>query len=188
MNRLQLLFFAAAIVVSTGAMPAIQRQHGAHVHGTTTIDIAEDGKLLSFKFEMPGVNAVGYEHPPHNDEERAQLNVALAVLRAPGTWLVPNAEARCRLTQTNVEPNGFDEPKVAPAGAKAKGEHEHADIDVGYLFECEAPLNLRSVELDLIDRFPGTHVVNVNAALGSGQAQETFTTPHATITFSPASP
>ena len=74
MIRLRTMLIAGLISIpSIGASAAIQRQHGAHVHGTTTIDIASDGKLLSFKFEMPGVNAVGYEHPPHSAEERAQL-------------------------------------------------------------------------------------------------------------------
>jgi len=169
----------------------IERQHGAHVHGVTTITIAQDGQQLSVGMEMPGVNVVGYEHPPHSAGEQAKLDAAIEVLREPGQWFVPNAEALCRVSSVEVHPNGFGDDS-APSGAAPKANaaaaHEHADVDVAYQYACSAPLNLRSIDLRLIERFPGTHEVRVDIVSAGGQAQEVLSTPHAEITFSPNSP
>ena len=72
--------------------------------------------------------------------------------------------------------------------SKTADHHEHADVDIGYQFECDAPLDLRSIELRLIERFPGTHEVRVNVVSLGGQAQEVFSTARAEITFTPAAP
>jgi hypothetical protein len=167
-----------------------QRQHGAHVHGVTTMEIAQDGRQLSVTVEMPGMNAMGFEHPPHTVAEQAQLDAALNLLHKPSDWFSPNAEARCRLTNVEVTPNGFG-GSASDAGAKPSenetaNQHDHTDVDSAYQFECDAPLNLRSVDLRLIERFPGTHEVRVNIVSLSGQAQEVFSTPRAEITFAPA--
>jgi hypothetical protein len=183
----------ALMALPVASIARVEREHGAHVHGITTIDIAQDGKQLSIGFEMPGINAVGYEHPPHSASEQAQLDAALKILRAPADWLVPNVEARCKVTKVEVTPNGFASGASAAGSGQGPDDqspehHEHADIDVGYQFVCDAPLNLRSIDLRLIERFPGTHEVRVNVVSANGQAQEVFSTPHAEITFAPASP
>ncbi len=169
-----------SLAVLAAPLSATAARHlGAHVHGVTTLNIALDGQLLSIEGEMPGVNIVGFEHPPHSDAERAQLASALATLRNPAEWMKPNAEARCRVTTAEVKDDGFHD------GA---GAGQHADFDTRYLFTCDAPLNLRTIELSLIQHFSGTHEVRVNAVLPSGQAQEVFTTPVAAISFSPNAP
>jgi hypothetical protein len=186
-----LLCLAGLLVWPVASNARTAREHGAHVHGTTTIDIAQDGKQLSIGFEMPGMNAVGYEHPPRSDVEQAQLDAALKILNSPVDWFVPNAEARCKITGLEVTPNGFGaSSSAATAGVEAKSaeHHEHADVDVRYQYECEAPLNLRSIDLRLIERFPQTHEVRVNIVSPGGQAQEQFSSHQATITLSPAAP
>src|SRR5450755_4753961 len=121
----------ALMALPVASIARTQREHGAHVHGTTTIDVAQDGRQLSLFFEMPGVNAVGYEHPPHSAAEQAQLDAALKLLRAPADWLVPNGEALCKLANVDVTPNGFDstpspaDSKESPSD-KSPEHHEHA--------------------------------------------------------------
>jgi hypothetical protein len=175
------------------ASAEMQRQRGAHVHGVTSMRIAQDGRLLSVTVEMPGMNAIGYEHPPHTAAQRAQLVTALDILRKPADWLVPNTEARCRLASVEVTPNGFG--ASAPGNSQTTTQerkeaeaHEHADVDASYQFQCDAPLDLRLIELRLIERFPGTHEVRVDIVSLSDQAQEVFSTPRAEITFTPAAP
>jgi hypothetical protein len=193
MNRVLLCVFSLLVVWPVASNARTEREHGAHVHGIATIDIAQEGKQLSVGFELPGINAVGYEHPPHSAAEQVQLDAALKILRSPADWFVPNAEARCRITDLDVTPNGFASPTPASGSAassdgKSAAQHEHADIDVRYQYECEAPLNLRSIDLRLIERFPGTHEVRVNVISLNGQAQEVFSSPRAEITFAPAAP
>ncbi len=177
--RLTTLMALSCVFHSLLVAAAPPRHLGAHVHGVATLNVALDGQLLSIEGEMPGVNIVGFEHPPHTEAERATLKDSEATLRNPGEWMKPNAEARCAITTAEVKDDGFR------ADAR-KGEH--ADFDTRYLFTCQAPLNLRTIELSLIQRFPGTHEVRVNAALPSGQAEEIFTTPVASISFSPNEP
>ena len=178
-RRLMSLGLFGVIFAFPAYTAAATRHLGAHVHGVTTLNIALDGQLLSIEGEMPGVNIVGFEHPPHTEAERARLTDSEATLRNPAEWMKPNAEARCKITTVEVKDDGF-------RADTHKGEH--ADFDTRYLFTCDAPLNLRTIELSLIQRFPGTHEVRVNAALPSGQAEEVFTTPIAAISFSPNVP
>jgi len=190
MNR-YLLCLVGLLVWPAATNARTERAHGAHVHGITTVDIAQDGRQLGVGFEMPGMNAVGYEHPPRSAAEQAQLDSALKILNNPVDWFVPNVEARCKITAVEVTPNGFGVSSAAPAAGvetTSAEHHEHADIDVRYQYECEAPLNLRSIDLRLIERFPQTHEVRVNVVSPGGQAQEQFSSPQDTITLSPAGP
>lgn len=165
MRRITFATVALAIAMAGPAPAQVVRQHGPHVHGITTLDIALDRGALQIALNMPGTNMVGFEHPPHDAREKQQLDGALAALNAPGEWLHPAKAAACRLLDAHVEPHGFD-------GAPASGAHEHADIDASYDYRCDEPGALDHIDVHLTDRYPGTHQVIANLVLPQRQDRQ----------------
>lgn len=109
MSRSCLTAALAAIALgAAAAAPAqIERQHGAHVHGEATGNLSQDGTALRLELEIPGVNLVGFEHPPRNDEQQQLLDDTLAFLNG-GEWLLADARGGCQIERINAHTHGFD--------------------------------------------------------------------------------
>lgn len=165
MRRLTLATLALLIATATPALAQVVRQHGPHVHGITTLDIALDQQTLQISLNTPGTNMVGFEHPPHDAHEKQQLEAVLAALHAPDGWLRPAAAADCRLLDAHVEPHGFDDAPSSTA-------HEHADIDARYDYRCDEPDALDHIDVHLTDRYPATHQVIANLVLPQRQDRQ----------------
>jgi hypothetical protein len=169
------------------------------VHGAAIVDIIQDAGDLKISFVLSGLDAVGFEHAPQSSADEDKVNAALDVLQTPDNWIVPNASALCHRTFIGVTPNVFRSMHEGEAHADAKqrrsdpqagGKHRsdpvHADIGVNYAFACDAPLRLRSLTFNLIERFPRVRAIIVNLSLPSGPSQAVVTTPQAQVTFSTA--
>lgn len=129
------------------------RQQGAHVHGTTTVDVGLDGTVLQVALDAPAINMLGFEHPPHDGLQSKQVADVLAAMRDPAPWLVPAGAAGCVLTHSSVQARGLD------AAVAVQG---HADIDARYDYRCSQPDRLDRIDIHLSDRYPATHRLVVN--------------------------
>jgi Protein of unknown function (DUF2796) len=187
-SSVSLLLCAGVALASDPACAQPPIQHRPHVHGATIVDVAQDGRDLTVSFELSGLDAVGFEHTPKSDADQSRVNAALVILQSPDDWLIPNAEAHCLRTFIGVTPHIFqtpheDEPHHA---AKESRRHDYADIGAQYSFTCDVPLRLRTLEFDLIDRFPKLRGIIVNLMLPGAQSQAVITAPRAQITFASA--
>jgi hypothetical protein len=165
MRRITSATLTLLVAVAAPTPAQVVRQYGPHVHGITTLDIALDRQALQIALAAPGINMVGFEHPPHDAREKQQLDAALAALEAPGSWLQPAKAADCRLLDAHVEPHGF-------AAASPSAGHEHADIDARYDYRCDAPDALDHIDVHLTDRYPATHQVIANLVLPQRQDRQ----------------
>jgi hypothetical protein len=182
------LLCAAAALAFAPARAQPPLQHRPHVHGVTIVDVVQDGRDLNLSFELSGLDAVGFEHTPKSAAEQSAVSAALAILQSPDDWVIPNAQAHCARTFIAVTPHIFqtlheEEPRPA---AKKSNSADYADIGVQYSFSCDAPLRLRTLKFDLIDRFPKLRAVIVNLTLPGAQSQAVITTPRAQISFAAA--
>lgn len=134
------------------------RQAAPHVHGVSHVAIALENQDLQVELESPGVNTVGFEHPPQDAPQRKQLQAALALLGKPLDWMQPASAAQCRLVDAQVTPHGYDT-------ARTEQGHAHADIDARYDFHCAEPGALAYIDIRLAERFPATHQVVVDLVL-----------------------
>jgi len=172
-RRIRMLMAMLLLASIAPALAQIERQHGAHVHGTSIVDIALDGKALTIHLDAPGVNLLGFEHVPRDAVERANVATVLADLNAPSAWLRPAAAAECRLVHVNVESKGSG--YVTSAKSNSTGYREpvsaeaHADFDADYTFECTQPERLDNIDIQLVARYAATKIVIVNIASGAGQ-------------------
>jgi hypothetical protein len=165
---------AAALLAAAPAHAQIQRQHGPHVHGTTTVDIGLDGSQLEVDVDGPGANFAGFEHAPRDADERRRLDDALAAMRAPDGWLRLPAAAGCRLTASHV---------ADPTTPHADG---HADMEADYHYACASVQALDHLDLGLAQRFPLTRKIVVNLALPGGQGQQVLEGGQQRVTLAPA--
>ncbi|MGY6586700.1 MAG: ZrgA family zinc uptake protein [Wenzhouxiangella sp.] len=102
---------AAASLTAMLALPVAaepMRQHGAHVHGEATGNLSLDDEQLRLELTIPGVNLVGFEHPPRDEAQRDALADTLAFLNA-GSWVDVHAAGRCELVSANAHTHGFRE-------------------------------------------------------------------------------
>ncbi|MFT3791915.1 MAG: DUF2796 domain-containing protein [Rudaea sp.] len=193
MHCLSLL--CAAFAASAPAQ--IQRQHGAHVHGEATLDLALDGSQLSLTLNAPGMSFAGFEHAPHDDAERKTLADTVTALKTPAGWLSLPSEADCRLDSAKVEPHGFGSALAAEQNrhggdahpsehdADADARHEHSDFDADYRYVCAKPAALHAFDLHLFERFPALHTLHVNLALPDRQDSATLAPGETQVRLSP---
>ena len=78
------------------------REHGAHVHGAGDLNVAVDGSALLVELHGPAANLVGFEHPPRNAAEEQVVADVRDKLADPALTFLPNAEAECTLTESEV--------------------------------------------------------------------------------------
>lgn len=105
-TRSVLFLAVSSALVAGAAFAEIERQHAPHVHGVTTGNLSMDDGDLRLELEIPGMNLIGFEHAPRNDEQQAALDGALAFLRA-AEWLQTDPRGGCELASINAHTHGF---------------------------------------------------------------------------------
>ena len=82
---------------------ASEREHGAHVHGHATLNLAVSGKEMQIQFDTPAANLIGFEHAARSKEDRATLTNAVKQLKNPMALITPNAAADCKVEEVSIE-------------------------------------------------------------------------------------
>lgn len=111
------LAISSALVVGA-AVAEIERQHAPHVHGLTSGNLSMDNGDLRLELEIPGMNLIGFEHAPRNEEQQAALDAALAFLRA-AEWVQTDPRGNCEVASINAHTHGFG------ADGHYHGDHDH---------------------------------------------------------------
>lgn len=120
--------------------------HGAHVHGSAVLNIVLDGNMLFIEFDSPAFNLAGFEHEPANDVQKSTL---LSVKQALDSveLLFRFTPTRCRLKKSEI--------KVPYLAEHHKDhQHDHADVHVIYVFQCERVEQLKTISVNLFTHFP----------------------------------
>jgi hypothetical protein len=190
--------FAALTIVGMAGTAAAgeghdhgHREHGAHVHGVASLNVAVDGDKLLIELDSPAANLVGFEHAPRDDAQREAVDKAKAQLADGAALFVPDAQAGCALESYGVDmalakhgDHGHahdDEHNHDADHAHAHGEDEaheahahdadvHSDVHAEYTFTCAEPQALKTLDVRLFDAFPGTERLRVQSITPSGQS------------------
>jgi hypothetical protein len=165
-----------------------RRQHGAHVHGIATLNLALEGREVHIEFDSPAANIVGFEHAPSSQADLATLNKAVAMLKDGDRLFRFNAAAGCEMEQATVTSALLDEQGKMHSGdhdhekkhGHAEEEHAdhgatHADIEAAYHFECKRPDKLTQLSVELFEAFPGTGKLNVQYIIENKQGAAELT-------------
>ncbi|MFT3847607.1 MAG: DUF2796 domain-containing protein [Propionivibrio sp.] len=136
--------------------------HEKHVHGEAKLEVAIEQNELALELEMPLDSAIGFEHAPKTDQQKAALSDALHHIEdGTALWRI-NPEAGCALKTAKVEAPEF-------------GGDGHADLDADYAFQCAHPEALKSIETTLFKTFPKLHRIESEWVGPKGQGAQTLT-------------
>lgn len=176
LHRLQRGPFAASMLslaLLMNASAATAEGH-AHVHGSAELRIVVDGPQLEIGLESPLDNLLGFERSPRNDKERAQVRAMADSLRQASALFTPTLAARCAVVGVEIAAPTLPaellrNPKTSVAGVAAEGG-DHADLDATYRWRCEAPAQLKGLDVGLMQAFPGLRTVKVQVVGPRGQS------------------
>ena len=171
MNKLiQIIILSLLQAVATSSTA-----HEAHVHGSATVLLAQDGNRLTLEFDSPLDNLLGFEHAPRTDKQKQAARALLDLMQKPDTLLKLNADADCQLVSVKVN---------APVlQATATGKDEHANLHAEYEYTCTKVAALKSLQLSLFDAFPAIHKVDAQVAGARGQVAATLTPKQRTLAW-----
>lgn len=169
----QLLRFMSSVmliaIISLGVMPMAKAQeHGAHVHGIATLEIAIDGAVVQINLDSPLDNLLGFERAPRNEKERQSVKAMALRLYQADTLFIFTPAAQCRLESTRLESAVLAPSLLAPAPdsgksgdtAKADASDEHAGLAATWHFQCAVPQALQGVEVHLFQKFSSLKRIN----------------------------
>lgn len=170
---------AVAIASLSALIPA--GAHDAHVHGVGKLDVALDNHALTLHLDTPLINLVGFEHPANSAPDRQAVQKMSRQLHAAAAIFVPTAAAACKATSVKLVSAALDPTLLddaAPVAAKARhnaAQHDHADLDGDFTFDCAHPEKLRAIDVKLFDAFPGFHRIDVQIVTPQRQSAATLT-------------
>jgi hypothetical protein len=150
----------AALLALAPARADELHEHGKHVHGEVTVNIALDGRTLALEIDAPAAQALGFEKSPRDDRERSAAKAVDDWFRSGRNMLGVPPAAGCRLVRADFTP-----PKLGSG---------HADYRGSYRFDCAAPQALDWVEVWALRRMQGLEKAEVNLVTPAGQRQETL--------------
>ena len=130
------------------AKQKLKHNHKSHSHGDAKLDIAVDGKTVSFDIEAPGDIIFGFEHRPKTDQEKSKIASELLRLndKASELFIFP-ADAGCTLAEKDIE---ADQAKEDVKG-KSNG---HADVLATYTFNCTGDIAGKKLATGLFKAWP----------------------------------
>lgn len=159
------LLGACALMVAAPQVAA----HGPHVHGQGNLQLVLEDGVLQADLTVPGMDVVGFERVPQDDEGRDAVREALALLERPGNVFRTPAEAGCTLVEnradTGLKKDDHDHDHD-------HHDHAHADFTATYTFDCSNPDVLRTLEITLFDNLPGLERLIVQAVSDNGQREQ----------------
>lgn len=179
--------FILAGFLTAGAVVA----EPAHVHGQASLSVAVDGNTLNIALESPLDNVLGFERAPRTEAERQRVRDAVAQLREGASMFAFDPAAQCSLQSVELDSEALAPELLGkPAAAKeahvhGKDGHQHADMDVDYVFTCRQMSALSGIEVGLFKAFPKMKRLSVQVAGKGGQSAQRLTPQAARIVFKP---
>jgi len=166
MNRLSPLAAAALLLITPLAGAG-----KAHEHGVAKLDVAVEPTRVTLLLEMPLDSLVGFEREPRSDAEKAQVDTAVAKLRAFGELFRIDSAAGCKPGKVTLESGALG------LGGAAPSKEGHDDLDASFEFACKDGNKAGFVEVGLFDVFARLQRVDVQAATRRGQLKATLKRP-----------
>jgi hypothetical protein len=107
------------------AAASASHAHAPHAHGVGELDLALEAGSVSLSLRLPGDTVVGFERAPADDDERAAVEAARAMLHE-GRWLVLVDAQACRSLLADVRAPGAGTGGDAGQGKAHPSPHQHA--------------------------------------------------------------
>jgi len=134
------------------------RSAESHIHGGAMISIVSEDGVVVVELETPLYNLLGFEYEPQTLAEKKHVAEVEARVNQPQSLMRFNKAAKC----------SFEPPKSRFTLFEAHAEdHDdddndgHNEIILTYHLKCDALDKLKTVHLDLFERFPNFTTVEL---------------------------
>ena len=118
----------------------------AHEHGVGVLNIAQDGNILLFEFEIPGYDIVGFEYAAKEQSDIEKVDNAIDILSNYKNMIIPSGSAKCKLDTSS---------------AKVINEGKHSEFLSDYKFTCENIVDLKIIYIKYFKNFINSKKLNV---------------------------
>lgn len=156
----------------------------AHVHGQASLFVVLENQQLLIEFETPALNLVGFEHAPHDAQQRDKVESIRQQL-ATVPQLLSFSGGQCQLVTVDIDMGMMqqqDEHGEIHKGKDHNKTHEdhqedhanHSDIQSSYRFDCQQPAALRAIDVTLLNRFPAIEALDVQWIVDGRQGGQTL--------------
>lgn len=146
-------------------------QMGAHVHGEALITFVLEGNEAMLALQSAAYNIVGFEHAPSTDEQRQEIQAALAML-SKGEWFSISRDAGCQIEQAD-----------ASTDLTRSNYQGHGDFYANFALLCHNPSRLQQMELGLLQLLPALERVEVQWVLNERQGMTRATLRDSLVRF-----
>lgn len=171
----------AGIVACIGAAGAADREHGAHVHGVSQLNVAVEGRTIEIELVSPASDIVGFEHAAKTHAEKKAVERASETLSQGKTIFVFPADGQCAAEDVDVR-STLEATRETHHGEHAHDRKEpahtpetHAEFHVHYHFHCENPAAVTHLDVKLFDHFKTMREIEVQALTTRGQSAQELT-------------
>jgi hypothetical protein len=142
-----LVFLGLTLRLEVNASP--KRSHGAHVHGSATMDIAIDGDHASLQFVCDTHSLYGFEHIARTPTEKTLVRKTMKLFNESFSEnLIFEKRLNCtflpKLVQARTEGHDDDE---------APGE-QHQSLFADYEMKCQTDIEPSVIQVDFTKTFP----------------------------------
>jgi hypothetical protein len=138
-----------------------RHQHGAHVHGTATVNIAVEESTATVEFEAPAESIIGFEHKAKTAADQRKQATALDLLKNTiGSMLIFESGLGCRLSPTSLD--------------VVRQSDEHAEVHGVFAVKCDSPLPGSKVRFAFSKAFPAIRTVNMQVVAATQQVGATI--------------
>ena len=147
MHILFSIFIFTFLIISVGnAHSSKKKSLGTHIHGISTLNIAQEGNILLFEFEMPGNDIVGFEYEAIQESDIKSIENAINTLSDYKNMILPSGSAECKLQSYK---------------ANIINEGKHSEFISSYKFICDNISKLKIIYLKYFNSFNNGKKLNV---------------------------
>jgi len=166
-------------------------QHDAHEHGAAQLNLALEKQHLMMELKLSAMDVLGFEHAPHDDTQKAQVDKALQQLQNAAALFTPDSAANCQAESADAERHALqheaeahdqdekayhdhDETDKHETDEHAHDEHKaeekrHAEFHARYAFRCANPEALEGLDIHVFTQFPSVKKLQMQAVTDRGQ-------------------
>ena len=138
-----LLFLLSSFLYSHSAK---KKSLDKHVHGISTLKIAQDGNIILFEFEMPGNDIVGFEYLAKEKEDIKKVENAINILSDYKNMVIPSGSGECQIDSYS---------------ANILNEGKHSEFLSSYKFKCKKIKDLKIIYIKFFKNFENGKKLNI---------------------------
>ncbi len=131
----------------------------AHEHGLSLLNLVQDRNKISFEFEMPGFDIVGFEYKAKKKEDIKKVRNALNILSEPKNMIIINAEAECKKEESE---------------ARVMNDNSHSEFISEYILSCKKISLIKNIKIMYFDSLKFSKKLKVNLVANNEKLSQVY--------------